>query len=198
MNQFADGVANALKHGLPDGNDLAFLSLTGKIETAVRDAVAIHMQKNFASYWVCREQKRCDLVLMNQKGAVVVCIEFKDAVAGDLLYCIHDKPRYINLVLRDLEKSSKKFEDFPEAQHLAVLTVATQHGKLQADHGVKYLRGRHGHEAWSGSDLDWKTKECDRVVKRHLNVLAQGYKQGESRGATVRIDWWLIDAPALV
>ncbi len=55
-----------------DKTDLAYLTLSGKIELPMRDYLANWCRKNFANLTVAREWKRHDLALLGPRGPVCI------------------------------------------------------------------------------------------------------------------------------
>ena len=193
MNHLIASVERALKSGLPDRDDLAFLALTGKIESAVRDAVALRLGKDLAdsdpSLLVCREYKRCDLAILNSKGSAQLSIEFKDCISGDLSESHKKTP--IDDVETDIKRDKCKSKN-----PLAVLTTKSVFGKFDVDRGIKYLGGKRGFKEFCSHEVEDQAERCQRFVHSRLNVLSAGFVTGTSRSLKVRIDWWLIDGPA--
>ena len=93
--------------------DLAFLSLTSKIELNFRDRIAVSLfQKYSKSYKISREYKRCDLAILDNENNLVLVIEFKACYSFDFIKKNKSK-EYIQAIEKDMKKSQINFPGIP-------------------------------------------------------------------------------------
>lgn len=127
-----------------DGDDLAYLALTGKIELLVRDAIAVLIRRRFPDLTPAREFKRRDLVVL-RNGIPQVVIEGKlwisyEANYPEKLHNPNPKDGLVAATRSDIAKMERLFQQHGCERFTSTVLFGADIGDLESKHlpAVKY------------------------------------------------------------
>ncbi|MEK5231635.1 hypothetical protein MHB42_07630 [Lysinibacillus sp. FSL K6-0232] len=88
-------------------NELAYISLTGKNESFIRDQMALYLYRLDKSW--CREYKRIDLAQLSTAHPTMVenIIEITSLYTSDIVHDAHFKRDYLRKIKNDMTKNGK-------------------------------------------------------------------------------------------
>lgn len=164
-------------------NELAYLSLTSKVENPIRDRVAWALQCRIGpELIVSREWKRCDLAILqaSDTNSPLAVVEFKAGIATEV-----DMPyKFIDWMAKDIAKRKT-----PELSHallywVALATRVTGEIPPSMRYVVKYRR-TYGREQ-SGYEY------LEERMRHHGEVVRGTIRGGQMFGLDVDIDYWIL------
>lgn len=120
-----------------DGDDLAWLALTGKIELHFRDLIGSSINRHNKDFIVAREWNRRDLALLTPDCEPIAIIEGKAHYTFDYMSDIKLTQDYPREIIEDVEK----IQEHPSALPFIMITsthVAT-HVPSRFENTVKYM-----------------------------------------------------------
>ncbi|MDF1553138.1 MAG: hypothetical protein P1P84_08760 [Deferrisomatales bacterium] len=192
----------SVQDSFSDPNELAYLALTGKVETQIRDRLAFSLHcKLYSTYMIAREWNRCDLAILDKENSSPIAfIELKALHSADI--CNQKKwEKYKKKIEYDRIKSKNLAEKhktpFPEIYTILLAThtinnISTDIGKIS-----KYrkrinnaLSKYEGHEAVR--DLS-----CSRISNDYPSgeiVVCECYEGGSAWGIACEVLYWLLKA----
>jgi hypothetical protein len=113
-------ISNEIQDQAVEG-ELAFLSLSSKIEQNFRDRIAVKLQYSDIcnQLIIAREYKRCDLAILDINLSPILILEFKACYSFDLVM-----EKKINEYKLEIEKDfSKSAEKFPGTPMYSILFI---------------------------------------------------------------------------
>ena len=188
-------------------NELAYLSLTGKIEIPLRDKLAFKLYERLPpnGLTVFREWQRIDLAVLDLRGPVVL-LEFKAMVTFDCCGAkVHrNRNQYPELMYRDLIK----VRDFPKTRRMgtkrtsiySILFATHPLGKVSIQGKSKeYKYFAHMNRALEMyKDPESVLEKCNTTLRAFLHAkgleisLAGSLPAGECFGTKVEVPYWVV------
>ncbi|MCQ8118191.1 hypothetical protein [Methylomonas rosea] len=184
-------------------NELAYLALTSKIEHAIRDKIAFHLQENLTFSIVAREwrfilnskKKLIDIAVVDSEGKETSLIEIKAIYTLEAF--LKRKTSFKDVLNYDKEKL-EGFES-KNAVERYLLLLAT-HPNIQSviiqpfDKIIKY--SGYINRFFNASGVDY-SQDAKNIIDQHCSTLDKNFicdviDAGKKFNIDVRIYWWLI------
>ncbi|MGE4456108.1 MAG: hypothetical protein AB7E13_04170 [Arcobacteraceae bacterium] len=194
QNQIVNSFTNILHEFQPD--ELAYLSLTTKIELPFRDRWAYSMYKEFknTNTVVSREWKRTDLALL-ENGSPSALIELKAMYSFDAALKSYDISGFTDAMSRDEEKAKQLAEENTEiftvllATHPEKNIDSSLSGIVKYDTGINKAIKRFKS---SSAVKDEAIKAVNSNMKKR-NIIMQGELiAGRAFGIDTLILYWIV------
>ena len=175
-------------------NELAYLSLTSKIEAVLRDKIAFNLHRFYREgYIVAREWKRCDLAILDIKSKnPILLIEFKACYSFDL---ITEKVsnKYFNAIIKDYNKvENLKSSD---TRVLNILFITCPQNIIEDEYKsiIKYNTGIN-----KALRLHLKSNQIEEIghqllTEKFTNIYYSGFSGGKAFNVPVNINFCLIN-----
>ena len=180
-------------------NELAYLAMTGKIESSFRDRWAYLLYRTRSQKMiVAREWNRADLVILSD-GTPQAIIELKAMSLSNALKTTRDSLP-INGFIEKMQQDENKAQRMLEKKGLHDITVPI-YTVLLATHAKSNLPGRFKSLAKYRLYLDEAMRQTsvqkisEALYGKNI-LLADFFKGGEAYGIEVDIWYWLVKADA--
>jgi hypothetical protein len=182
-----------------DVDELAFLTLTSKMELPIRDRLAYVLFRRLPQLLVAREWRRVDLAVLAPGDPPVprMLLEANALYTFDLVGDDAWIRRYPDKVERDVAKL-RAIKDLPSDTQLFGLVLATHPTALVGSdlkQVAKYLPGISKAIAALG-DAEAVAHEAERSLRSrldHLGAIQQGdIRAGQAYGVRLVINYWLL------
>lgn len=187
-------------------NELAYLSLTGKNESFIRDNIA-HYLYTTENLWY-KEFKRIDIAKISAENPnnITNIIELTSLYTSDILYEKHFRKAYLDKILYDFKKNKKYFSNETDAHILIIAThvknkLTDEHNKL-----LKYTGGMnkilskymYSEESGNGNSKNDLIFDCQSMMSKYFDenkfkIVHCYVDVGEAFGIGVELHFWILE-----
>jgi hypothetical protein len=195
LDSWETEIGTATSHALRSfaENELAYLALTSKIESPIRDRMAFYLHIKYADegYLIAREWQRVDLAVLSPDAKPACLVELKAMYAFDALARV---PWFVEPVNADFIKISQ--HEVPSANIFGIILGTHVHATVPQEYRevVKYAELiNRAYKQYVSSQII--RDRASAAVHDHYGTrirLHGEHPAGSAFGLGVTILWWLV------